>query len=212
MGKNLIIVGCGPGSPDYLTAAARKAVESAGVILGARKLLDLFPDSPAARIPLDKDISDTIGKISTYLKTHVVAVLVSGDPGLFSLAKLVTNKYGSDSCHIIPGISSAQVAFARLGLDWSDARMISAHKQFPNINLAVSLEEHKKLAVFVGSNDTGKWVSSFFKNNDYRPTVVICENLTLANEKITFLTVSDLEFFDFSPSSIIVLLDKEMVQ
>ena len=39
----IIIAGCGPGSPDCLTARARGAIQGAEVLIGARRLLDIFP-------------------------------------------------------------------------------------------------------------------------------------------------------------------------
>ena len=47
----IVIVGCGPGSPDYLTAAAIRAVQEAEVLVGARRLLELFPAHPGERYP-----------------------------------------------------------------------------------------------------------------------------------------------------------------
>ena len=35
-----------------------------------------------------------------------IAVLVTGDPGIFSLARLVIERFGREQCRVIPGISS----------------------------------------------------------------------------------------------------------
>ncbi len=43
--QSISIVGCGPGSLDYLTPAALRAIEEAEVLVGAIRLLDLFPAS-----------------------------------------------------------------------------------------------------------------------------------------------------------------------
>ena len=48
--QSISIVGCGPGSLDYLTPATLRAVEEAEVLVGAKRLLDLFPASPADRV------------------------------------------------------------------------------------------------------------------------------------------------------------------
>ena len=61
-----------------------------------------------------------------------VAVLVSGDPGLYSLAQNVVRRFGREHCEVVPAVSSVQVAFARLGLDWADARILSAHGRTPD--------------------------------------------------------------------------------
>ncbi len=209
MDKKIKIVGCGPGSPDYITPAASKAVASASVIIGAQKLLDLFPHSTAIKESLGKNLSTTIDTIATYIEDHDVAVLVSGDPGIFSLAKLVIRRYGRDSCEIIPGVSSVQVAFARLGVDWHDCRLVSAHKEVPETDLAQLYEQFGKLAIFAAGSAAGPWIVSSLKDAHPTPGAVVCQNLTLADEKIDVVDIPELESFEIGSSSIIILMDGE---
>ena len=209
MDKKIKIVGCGPGSPDYVTPAASKAVASANVIIGAQKLLDLFPDSKAVREPLNRNLSLAIDSIATYMDKNVVAVLVSGDPGVFSLAKLVIKRYGENSCEVIPGVSSVQVAFARLGLDWHDTLLVSAHKEVPDVDLTKLYEQFGKLAIFAAAKPAVTWIVSSFRDAPLPPQAVVCQNLTLADEKIDLLSLKELESFEIGSSSIIILLDGE---
>ncbi len=209
MGKKIKIIGCGPGDRSYLTYAATMAIDSADVIVGSGKLLGMFPENMAQRIPLDKNVSQTVDKISALPDGRNVVVLVTGDPGLFSLASLVIKKFGAESCEVIPGISAVQVAFARLGMSWHDARLISAHKQLPDVNLPDILKQYGKVAIFASNDNTAKWVRSSFSDTRGNPVVVVCENLTLVDEKITWLGVDALQDLRISPSTIIILLDKE---
>ncbi|MGD9819211.1 MAG: precorrin-6y C5,15-methyltransferase (decarboxylating) subunit CbiE [Desulfomonilaceae bacterium] len=208
MGKKIKIIGCGPGDRSYLTYAATMAIDSSDVIVGSGKLLDMFPESMAQRIPLDKNLSQTVDRISELPDGRNVAVLVTGDPGLFSLANLVIKKFGAESCEIIPGISSVQVAFARLGMSWDDAKLISAHKQVPDVNLPDVLKQHGKVAIFASNDNTARWVRSSFSGAMKNPVIVVCENLTLVDEKITWLGVDALQELRISSSTIIILLDK----
>ncbi len=209
MDKKIKIVGCGPGSPDYVTPTASKAVASANVIIGAQKLLDLFPHSKAIREPLNRNLSTAIDSIATYIDKNVVAVLVSGDPGVFSLAKLVIKRYGKNSCEVIPGVSSVQVAFARLGLDWHDARLVTAHKEVPDVDLPQLYEQFGKLAIFTAGKPALSWIASSLRDVHLPPKAVVCQNLTLADEKIDVLCLKELESFETGSSSIIILLDGE---
>ena len=45
--NRITIVSCGPGSADYVMPIAHKAVAKAEVLVGASRLLELFPDSLA---------------------------------------------------------------------------------------------------------------------------------------------------------------------
>ena len=210
MDKKIKIVGCGPGSPAFVTPAASKAVDSANVIMGAHKLLDLFPQSMAAREPLGRNLSDSIDAIANHIENNrVVAVLVSGDPGVFSIARLVVKRYGRDACEVIPGVSSVQVAFARLGLDWHDCRLISAHKEVPALDLAQLYDQFRKLAIFASSATAGAWIASSFKDCNPLPKAVVFQNLTLDDEKMDVLNVMELESFEMGSSSIIILVDQE---
>ena len=58
-----------------------------------------------------------------------VAVLASGDPGFFGIVRALRAR-GIEP-HVIPATSSVTLAFARLGLDWDDALVISAHGREP---------------------------------------------------------------------------------
>ena len=42
--RTLWLVGMGPGNPDYISPAARKALLSADVLIGAERLLDQLPE------------------------------------------------------------------------------------------------------------------------------------------------------------------------
>ena len=78
----LSIVGCGPGSAQYVTEAARQAVARADVLVGGNRLMELFPDCPAERILVQCDIAALLEQIATrHAAGQKIAVLVSGDPG-----------------------------------------------------------------------------------------------------------------------------------
>lgn len=183
MGKTISIVGCGPGSPDFLTRAAIEAVENAGVLVGARRLLDLFPDSPAERIELEIGLTPALDLVSGKLD-RAVAFLVSGDPGIFSLAKLVIKRFGRDSCRVIPGVSSVQAAFAAVGTDWQDAKIVSAHKEDPGPELTRDLAGSEKIAVLGGRAASLAWLERFVKGLSKEYRVFVCEDLSLDTERV----------------------------
>ncbi len=90
----ITIVGCGPGSPDYVTPAAIKAIAQADVLVGAQRLLDLFPEHRGERILVDTEIGAVLDRVDEAPASKKIAVLVTGDPGLFSLSKRVIERFG----------------------------------------------------------------------------------------------------------------------
>ena len=71
--KKITIVGCGPGSSDYITPAAQRAVAKAKVLAGAQRLLELFPESSAERIIVTGHITDVLDQIQLAAKDRSVA-------------------------------------------------------------------------------------------------------------------------------------------
>jgi precorrin-6y C5,15-methyltransferase (decarboxylating) CbiE subunit len=205
--KPILIVGCGPGAPDFLTPAARKAIAGAEVLVGASHLLDFFPEHPAERIRVQADIPKILEEIAVRLHRWKIAVLVTGDPGLCSLAQPVLKRFGRESCEVIPGISSLQVAFARLGLDWVNARIIDAHDEKPEMDSAF-LAQAEKIAIFVGRAEAIKWVAHLVGAIGEGWTIYVCEDLTLEGEKIGEVKAEDLRNLVVSSRTIVLLVKK----
>lgn len=211
----IAICGCGPGSIEDLTPRVRRAAESAEVLVGAQRLLDLFPDSRAERVAVTSDIEAALAKIAAAHGRRVV-VLVTGDPGLRSFAQPVLRRFGRSACEVIPGISSVQVAFARLGLDWTDARIVNAHgadpKTFP------ALEREDKVAVLAGRPEAWRWIAVLAAKAgatgatgaDFR--AFVCENLTLENERVREVALGDLAAEPAASLSIVVLVRKGLLE
>ena len=193
-GKNmLIIAGCGPGSADHMTQSVLSAVAGAEVLAGARRILALFPDFHGIRVPVGADIEHAMNTIAQYVadNKHVV-VLVTGDPGVCSLAQPIVRRFGAGNCRIIPGISAVQTAFARLALDWTNARIVNAHAGMPDVSPDTLANEHA-VAVVGGNANTWPWVLSLARRLATTHCLHLCRNLTLPDEEITEVTADQLE-------------------
>lgn len=204
----IIIAGCGPGHADYLTTAVRNAVADAEVLVGARHLLELFLEVKATRLTVGADIPAVLVEMEKHRDQQMV-VLVSGDSGLFSLARRVQQHFGREQCQVIPGISSVQVACARLGIDWNDLRIISAHGRAPETTVD-ELRHWHKIAILAGTRAATMWAADLLDQlgTDYR--AVVCENLTLAEEKIQQCDATALREASLASRTIIMLLHQEV--
>lgn len=210
IGRTITIVGCGPGSPDYVTPAARAAVAKADVLVGAERLLKLFPDHGRERIRVDAGVMDALDRLDTLVESAKVAVLVTGDPGLFSLSRLVLERFGRHRCTVIPGVSSVQVAFAKIGLDWADARILSAHKEDPAISLDVMSAD--KIAVFCGREGSLEWIARHILRDDREDRrIFVLENLTLSEERIREVTSRELARVQAGSRTIVLIVRSESI-
>jgi len=204
----IIVCGCGPGSPDYLTPAVHREVAGAVVLVGAQRLLDLFPGSGAEKIPVGADIGGILKIIESLWRRQQVVVLVTGDPGISSLAQPVLKRFGRNACFLIPGISSVQAAFARLGLDWTDAKIIDAHGKNPEYD-PDDLGKEKKLAILGGRKEASAWVQACCRcwGDDYR--LFCCENLSLPGERFSEVTPEDLDDMVLSSLTLFLLIHRD---
>jgi precorrin-6Y C5,15-methyltransferase (decarboxylating) len=133
---NVTVIGCDgrPLGPD-----AAGALAEASTVIGARRHLEAVPiPETATRIEL-KHLDEALDTISR--SPAPVVVLASGDPGFFGIVRALRAR-GIEP-RVIPAVSSVADAFARVGLDWDDALVMSAHGRDPGKALAAALAHHK---------------------------------------------------------------------
>lgn len=203
----ITVVGCGPGSRACLTQEAIEAVAASEVLIGARRLLDLFPDTRAELIALQGSAVEVNAAIAARPGRRI-AVLVSGDPGVASLARLLVRDHGRDACRIVPGLSSVQVAFARIGADWTSARIISAHAVLP-IPAVEMLKAEAAIAVLLGASGAGEWVATLAERLGSQYRLWIAEDLTLPGESVREVTPADLRALTGAALRIAILIARQ---
>jgi len=205
MTKKITIVGCGPGAPDYMTEAGLKAIASADAYAGVTQLLKRYASEGKPQIPLASDIEEALQAIAACVaEGKRVAVLVSGDPGLCSLATPVIQRFGLPACDVIPGISSVQLLFARLGLDWMEARIISAHKSLPSLS-ATELENVKTLVILCGHHVSQQWVIELYLSWGKADKLIVCQDLSLPTERIDEVDGEMFSKMELSSRTIVVI-------
>lgn len=209
--KKIIIVGCGPGAIDYITPAAEAAARKADVLIVSQRLKDLFPECPAERIDSGTDVAGILDTMASRRDDgRQVVLLATGDPGIASLAQPVIRNFGRENCEVIPGISSVQVAFARLALGWQDARIITAHSRDPEVS-AADLKETGKLAILGGREGALRWTAELIPKLGDDRRVFLCEELTLPGEKIREVRAEELIELPISSRAIVLIIKKELL-
>ncbi|MCD9879021.1 precorrin-6y C5,15-methyltransferase (decarboxylating) subunit CbiE [Streptomyces guryensis] len=141
----ITVVGTGTGAPVPL-----EAVAGAELVVGGRRHLDAvrLPET-AERIVLGP-LAPALDVMEEYVgKDRRVVVLASGDPGFFGIVRALAERFGAGRLDVRPGVSSVATAFARLGLTWDDAVVVSAHGRDPRTAVNVC-RAHPKVAVLTG--------------------------------------------------------------
>jgi precorrin-6y C5,15-methyltransferase (decarboxylating) CbiE subunit len=210
IGNKVVIIGCGPGSIDYLTQKALRRIREADVLVGSRRLLSLFPEVKAEKLLLGKNYRAILTKIASLCTRKRVIVLVSGDPGFFSYARLVINTLGKENCEVVPGISSVQLAFAAIGRPWNDACFLSLHGRRAELpRLAEAIRTRAAVAVLNDAAVSPSLLCHFLRREGIKgKKVYICENLSLENERIRELDLSSLEEIEAEGMNVMIFLSE----
>lgn len=207
---SITIVGCGPGSIDCMTGEAVRAVESADVLVGANRLLEMFAQISVERVAVGADIEGALNEIEARYQEQRVVVLVTGDPGICSLARPVIRRFGRGKCRVIPGISSVQTAFARVGVDWYGAAIISLHGRDSEMS-AEQLSLCDKIAILTeGSKSMPQIAEIAGSMNEYQ--VFVCEDLTLESEQVRQVDVNELAGLEISSRTIVLLIKEQLLR
>ncbi len=138
---SVTVIGC-DGRPFGPEAAG--ALSRAERVAGAPRHLHSAPiPASAERIEI-KHLDEALDTLGTHADQRRTVVLASGDPGFFGIVRALRAR--GLRPQVIPAVSSVALAFARLGLDWDDALVISAHGRDPARALAAALA-HPKAAI-----------------------------------------------------------------
>ena len=194
------LIGCGCGT-ESLTAEANAAIREAGVLIGAPRMLDWFPDTKT------KIAAVTAQKTAEILQKQScehVCVLFSGDTGFYSGARLLLPLLQENMCcRVLPGISSLQLFASRIGEPWQSWRLCSAHGVDCDPVAEVC---HREKAFFLtgGKTGPGELCRCLTEAGLGSLRIAIGENLGTDAEHITGGTAAELAGQDFAPLSIML--------
>ncbi len=126
---SITIVGVGPGDPDLLTLKARDVIQSADYVAGFETVL-----GPVRRwitgeaIPMRyRDQEDVLERLASHAQAGKRCVVCAWGDLNFSSKELLDRVRRRADVELIPGISSVQVACARLGFTMETSMFITLH-------------------------------------------------------------------------------------
>lgn len=156
--RRIQVLGLGVG-PGELTAAQRKIVERAEVLVGGRRLLARFAESPAEKHAIGRDVDEVIAFIGRRLGRKRVVVLASGDPLFFGIGGRLVEAFGPQRVAVHPNVSSVAAACARLGEPWGGLPVVSLHGRRGEDGLLRALSEAGRAAVLTDPDHGPAWVA-----------------------------------------------------
>ena len=162
------------GSP--LSRRAEAALATATLVAGARRHLTVAP--PRARTVVLGELGPALDALAAHEGDAVV--LASGDPGFFGIVRALRER--DLKFTVLPAVSSVAMAFARAGLTWDDAAVVSAHGRDPRPALNVC-RAHPKVAVLTGPGCGPAEIGAALAGWDRR--LVVAEHLGREEEQLS---------------------------
>lgn len=189
-----------------LTSRAMGAVARAQVLVGGERHLAFFPDFRGERVVIKGGLSAVLERVHQAAQENHVCVLASGDPLFFGIGQTLINKVGADSVDVLPQPSSIQFAFARAGLKWDDATIVSLHGKSRQ-GLLTRLRHAQKVAVLTDNINTPQTIAQHMLAHGVDNWQAwVCENLCGANERVrTFAVQALANLTDVSPLNVLLL-------
>jgi precorrin-6Y C5,15-methyltransferase (decarboxylating) len=205
-GAAVTLVGIGDDGCASLSARAINAISRAQVLAGGERHLGFFGQFKGERIILRNGIKEALDRITTLADEHNVCVLASGDPLFFGIGALVIKRLGAKHVQVLPQPTSIQWAFAKAGLKWDDATIMSLHGR-PRYGFLTRLRQASKVGVFTDDeNSPARLAALMLEHGETEWQAWVCENLTGADERVREFALVDLASCgDIRPLNVLIL-------
>lgn len=200
MKPQITLVGIGMGSRETLTLQGQQAVESAELLIGARRMVD------AVRRPgQDAYCEYQSEKIAAYIQDHSeyerIAIVLSGDVGFYSGAKKLLMLL-KEQVEIVCGIPSVVYFMSKIGLSWDDAKLVSTHGK--SCNLVSHIRQNQKVFAILGTRDGVARLAQKLVDYDMGEVLLyVGENLSYENEHIFVKKASELTDYEGDALSVV---------
>ena len=175
----LFVVGIGPGTEDWRTRESVLALKAADEIVGYQLYLDLCADliegKPTHHSELGEEEARARRALELAAEGRDVALVCSGDPGIYALATLVfelidrkdDRAWNGVDVTVVPGISAFQAAAARIGAP--------INHDFCTISLSDLLTPREHILKRLEAAGQGDFVISFYNPQSLRRRTLLPE-------------------------------------
>ena len=160
------IIGLGPGNKDYILPIATKEIKNSDVIIGAKRNIDSLNIFDKEVLIIKSNLEEVIDYLNKNKNNKKISVVVSGDTGFYSLLRFIKRYISLDELNIIPGISSMQYMFAKIGQTYEDAILISLHGR--NNDFVEKAKKYKLVGILTDKTWTSSLIAKTLKDNNIK--------------------------------------------
>jgi precorrin-2 C20-methyltransferase / precorrin-3B C17-methyltransferase len=204
------VVGLGPGDSDWMTPQTRRELAAATDLIGYGGYLDRVPACEGQRRhPSDNTDEPARARLACALaeQGRAVAVVSSGDPGVFAMATAVleeAKQWPGVRVRVIPAMTAAQAVASRvgapLGHDYAVISLSDRLKPWDVIEarLAAAAAADLVLAIYNPASKTRTWQVGAMRDvllahREPGTPVVIGRDVSGAGEEVRVVRLADLD-------------------
>ena len=118
MGK-LYVIGIGTGGLEHMTLRAKEAIEESNIIVGYNKYIDminpLVEDKELFSTGMRGEESRCRKALELSKENNIVALISTGDSGIYGMAGLILQMKENENVEIIPGVTASSAAGSVVG-------------------------------------------------------------------------------------------------
>jgi precorrin-6Y C5,15-methyltransferase (decarboxylating) len=182
--KPIELVSAGPGGSDFFTMDALEAIAESDVVFAARRHgVGVPPEKLRALTPFSGALEamDAARRAGSR-----VAVLLSGDAGLYSMLGLLAKRFGRESLRVHPGVSALQAFCAALCESWQDACICSAHgRALSPSALCHAVRTNGSTFLFMDGERDPNWAHDILRENGLSDAeMTVAERLTYPDQRV----------------------------
>ncbi|MFE2011732.1 precorrin-6y C5,15-methyltransferase (decarboxylating) subunit CbiE [Streptomyces sp. NPDC059491] len=187
------VVGIGADGWDGLPEASRRVLRAAEILLGAPRQLDLLDPGacPGERIAWPSPLRPAVPGLLAAHEGRAIAVLASGDPSFYGIARTLAETAGADRLRVHPHPSSVSYACARLGWALESVETVSLVAR-PLAALAAVLHPGRRVLVLGEGPGTPADVAAYLRATGWGGTRVrVLEQLGGPRERVLDAPAAD---------------------
>ena len=204
------VVGLGPGDTDWMTPESRRELAAATDLIGYGPYLDRVPvRADQRRHPSDNTDEPERARLACELAQRggAVAVVSSGDPGVFAMATAVleeAKQWPDVAVRVIPAMTAAQAVASRvgapLGHDYAVISLSDRLKPWDVIaaRLSAAAQADLVLAIYNPASKSRTWQVAAMRDlllahRDPGTPVVIGRDVSGSRESVRVVRLADLD-------------------
>lgn len=216
----IYVVGIGPGNQETMTCEAIKTIEKSDVIVGYKTYIDIIKDLIKEKQVVSNGMKQEIDRVKKAVEISktgkTVAVISSGDAGVYGMAGLVLELAEGEDVRIISGVTASTAAAAVIGAPlMHDFCHISLSDLLTPLNLIykrVSLASEGDFVICLynprskGRPDYLKSAFEIMKKHKSGSTPVgIVKNAERENQRISICTIDTIDYESVDMLSIVIV-------